>query len=44
MPIFKSPDAVTAMVDLMVAYIEISFPEVEVIAGLWPFLYACMAM
>ncbi len=38
MPIFKFPDAVTAMVDLMAAYIEISFPDVDVIAGKFLFV------
>ena len=33
MPIFKDPDAVTSMIDLMVAFIEVSFPEVEIIAS-----------
>ena len=34
MPIFSNPDAVTSLVDLMVAYIEVSFPDVEVFAGI----------
>ena len=35
MPIFKDPDAVTSMIDMMVAYVEVLFPDVEVIAGIW---------
>eukprot|EP00794_Sanderia_malayensis_P018884 gene18884-20785_t len=34
MPIFKHPAAVTSMVDLMAAYIEVAFPDLDVIAGL----------
>ena len=34
MPIFKDPDAVTSLIDLMVAFIEVSYPDVEVIAGI----------
>jgi len=34
MPIFQVPDAVASMVDMMTAYIEIHFPDVDVIAGL----------
>ncbi|XP_057291013.1 adenine phosphoribosyltransferase-like [Hydractinia symbiolongicarpus] len=34
MPIFQVPQAVTAIVDLMTAYIEVHFGEVNAIAGL----------
>ena len=33
MPIFKHPDAVKSMVELMTAYIEITFPNVDTLVG-----------
>lgn len=35
MPIFQVPQAVTAIVDLMTAYIEVHFGEVNAIAGIY---------
>ena len=34
MPIFKNHAAVTSMIDLMAAYIEVLYPNADVIAGM----------
>ena len=39
MPIFQEPDAVKSLTDILAAHIEVHFPDVDIILGIYIKLY-----